>query len=142
MLYVPRHRLPAVAIVLWPDLHTPLLVSRLPCLHRRPSCPCLPLTLLSPDTRPLCSVLPCSLDMSASKSENGDAHRLDPELAVSCLLAACARLRLLLSLLLRLLNRLPHPFAPVSPIAAAPVSSCSRTSPHLLRRTPAARLIF
>jgi hypothetical protein len=24
-----------------------------------------------------------SLDMSASKSENGDAHRLDPELAVS-----------------------------------------------------------
>jgi hypothetical protein len=24
----------------------------------------------------------CSLDMSASKSENGDAHRLDPELAV------------------------------------------------------------
>lgn len=27
MLYVPRHRLPAVAIVLWPELHAPLLLS-------------------------------------------------------------------------------------------------------------------
>lgn len=51
----------------------------------------------------------CSLDMSASKSENGDAHRLDPELAV----------------------RLKLPPRPVPPPLCPPAcySSCSRPRP-------------
>lgn len=42
----------------------------------------LPGILLTRATRAGRAPCLCSLDMSASKSENGDAHRLDPELAV------------------------------------------------------------
>ena len=53
-------------------------------LPRSPSCCPAHVPGCCTNTVPHCTApVPHSLDMSASKSENGDAHRLDPELAVS-----------------------------------------------------------
>lgn len=63
----------------------PPAVSSSLLFHPASPCPC-PGTRAPHPTPPhptFSPLLTFSLDMSVSKSENGDAHRLDPELAVS-----------------------------------------------------------